>query len=85
MGLLPDERTQANQILELVRQTRTPEKGIGRALFEMTKDWAKGIGATWFEWYASQSATGFYKRLGFTGDAQPNPENPYYEIDFSKS
>lgn len=61
------------------------KKGIGKALFEVTKDWAKSIGATWFEWYASQSAIGFYERLGFIGSAQPNPETPYFELDFSKS
>jgi GNAT superfamily N-acetyltransferase len=61
------------------------KKGIGKALFEFTRDWAKDNGATWFEWYASQSAIGFYERLGFLGNAQPDPENPYYEIDFSKS
>ncbi len=61
------------------------KKGIGKALFETTRDWAKSVGATWFEWYASRSAIGFYERLGFIGDAQPDPEHPYYEIDFSKS
>jgi GNAT superfamily N-acetyltransferase len=61
------------------------KKGIGKALFECTRDWAKGIGATWFEWYASKSAIAFYERLGFTGSAQPDPETPYFEIDFSKS
>jgi GNAT superfamily N-acetyltransferase len=61
------------------------KKGIGKALFEVTRDWAKSIGATWFEWYASKSAIAFYERLGFMGDAQPDPEHPYFEIDFSKS
>ena len=60
------------------------KKGIGKALFECTRDWAKSIGATWFEWYTSQNATSFYERLGFTGDAQPDPDTAYFEIDFSK-
>lgn len=61
------------------------KKGIGRALLEVTQDWAKDNGATWFEWYASKSAIAFYERLGFTGNTQPDPENPFFEIEFSKS
>ena len=59
-------------------------KSVGKALFEHTRDWADSIGATWFEWYSSQNAIGFYERLGFQGDANPDPENPYFEIKFER-
>ena len=36
------------------------KRGIGKALFEFTRDWAESIGATWFEWYSSKA------RLVFT-------------------
>ena len=58
------------------------KRGIGKALFEHTRDWAQSIGATWFEWYASPSAVKFYRRLGFTGVSCPEPEYPYFEIQF---
>ena len=56
--------------------------GIGRALFEHTKNWAQSIGGTWFEWYASQGAVGFYERLGYTGSVDANPEHLYFETMF---
>lgn len=56
--------------------------GIGKALFEHTRDWARSIGATWFEWYASPSAVSFYRRLGLEGELCPEPECPYFCIEF---
>jgi GNAT superfamily N-acetyltransferase len=56
--------------------------GIGRALFECTRAWAQSIGATWFEWYASQRAVGFYERLGYIGSVDSSPEHLYFEITF---
>ncbi len=56
--------------------------GIGRALFETTRAWAQSIGGTWFEWYASQSAVGFYERLGYVGSVDASPEHLYFEIKF---
>jgi GNAT superfamily N-acetyltransferase len=56
--------------------------GIGKALFFATRDWAKSIGGTWFEWYASQSAIGFYERLGYSSTPQTDVEHPFYEIEF---
>ncbi len=56
--------------------------GIGRALFEHTRDWAQRIGATWFEWYASKQAVGFYERLGYSGSLDASPEHLFFEIKF---
>ena len=60
------------------------KKGVGKALFEFTRDWAEGIGATWFEWYSSPSAVSFYEHMGFEGNYNPDPENPYFEIVFER-
>ena len=58
------------------------KRGIGKALFEHTQDWAQSIGATWFEWYASPSAVEFYHRMGLEGVICPDPDCPYFEIKF---
>jgi len=69
--------------LEVLPEYR--QRGVGRALFEGIITWAKQCDATWLEWYASPSAIAFYERLGFKGDPCPQPESPYYEIDFTQS
>jgi GNAT superfamily N-acetyltransferase len=69
----------------LVVQEEQRKKGIGKALFETARDWAKGIGATWFEWYASTSGIGFYEHLGYVGDSNPDPETPFFEIEFANT
>lgn len=66
--------------LEVLPEFR--RQGVGRALFEGIHDWARSIGARWLEWYASPAAVPFYERLGFRGDPCPQPEYPYFEIDF---
>lgn len=55
-------------------------QGIGKALFLHICDWAKSIGATWLEWYASSNAVDFYKSLGYEGTL--NSTHLYYEIEF---
>ncbi|MGK7935345.1 MAG: N-acetyltransferase family protein [Xenococcaceae cyanobacterium] len=60
-------------------------QGIGKALFLHIYDWAKSIGATWLEWYASPNAVDFYKSLGYEGTLNSNPYHPYYEIEFKRS
>ena len=60
-------------------------QGIGRDLFHHILDWAESIGATWLEWYASPSAIGFYKSLGYKGTLNANQTHPYYEIEFGCS
>jgi GNAT superfamily N-acetyltransferase len=68
--------------LEVLPEHR--HRGIGSALFHATRDWARGIGATWFEWYASASAIAFYERLGHHGVAHSHPDHPYFEIEFGR-
>ena len=61
------------------------KQGVGKALFEGIRAWAESIGATWLEWYASPSAVVFYKRLGYEGVLNPNPQHPFYELEFERS
>jgi GNAT superfamily N-acetyltransferase len=57
-------------------------RGAGRMLFSAARDWAQRRGARWMEWQASGNALAFYERLGLTGDACPDLEHPFFEIDF---
>ena len=57
-------------------------QGVGKALVEGILAWAQARDARWLEWYASPSAVPFYSRLGYHGTLGPDPDHPYYEIDF---
>jgi GNAT superfamily N-acetyltransferase len=59
-------------------------RGIGAALFNAIKEWAQQHeGTRYLEWQASQSALDFYQQLGYIGDPCPQPEYPFFEIDFT--
>lgn len=58
-------------------------RGIGAAIFRAVREWARQEGVRYPEWQASLSAVPFYERLGYTGDPCPQPEYPYFEIDFA--
>lgn len=56
--------------------------GAGRSLYEAVRAWAAGRGVTWLQWQASEQALPFYERLGLIGDPCPDPEHPFFEIEF---
>jgi GNAT superfamily N-acetyltransferase len=56
--------------------------GIGRRLFESVKAWSRHRGVRWLQWQASPQAVGFYERLGLKGDPCPQPDYPFFEIEF---
>jgi GNAT superfamily N-acetyltransferase len=58
--------------------------GIGRELFFAVRDWSKQQGVRWLQWQASTRAIGFYEQLGLKGDPCPDPEHPFFEIEFTK-
>jgi GNAT superfamily N-acetyltransferase len=57
-------------------------RGIGSALFLAVKTWAERRGVRYLEWQASRAALPFYERLGYTGDPCPQPDYPFFEIEF---
>src|SRR5207248_11475500 len=57
-------------------------RGIGAALFTAIKTWAMGKGVRYLQWQASLSAVPFYERLGYAGDPCPQPDYPFFEIEF---
>lgn len=56
--------------------------GAGRRLFEEVRGWCERRGVRWLQWQSSQDAVGFYERLGLKGDSCPDPEHPFFEIEF---
>jgi GNAT superfamily N-acetyltransferase len=58
-------------------------EGIGAALFTAMKAWAEQRGMRYLEWQASQAALPFYAHLGYVGDPCPQPEFPFFCIEFS--
>ncbi|GHO41977.1 GNAT family N-acetyltransferase [Ktedonospora formicarum] len=58
------------------------KQGVGAVLFSSCKAWAQQAGVRYLEWQANQSSLGFYQRLGYTGDPCPQPDYPFFEIDF---
>jgi GNAT superfamily N-acetyltransferase len=57
-------------------------RGIGAALFTAVRAWAEGRGIRYLEWQASPAAIPFYESLGYIGDPCPQPEYPFFEIEF---
>ncbi|MGM0884996.1 MAG: N-acetyltransferase family protein [Bacillota bacterium] len=57
--------------------------GIGRELFESVKNWSQHRGVRWLQWQASPKAIVFYERLGLQGEPCPQPEYPFFEIEFA--
>jgi GNAT superfamily N-acetyltransferase len=60
------------------------KQGVGRHLFEAVKQWCAARGVRWMQWQASPRAVAFYERLGLKGDPCPDPEYPFFEIDFQE-
>lgn len=58
-------------------------RGIGAAIFRAVREWARQEGVRYLERQASLSAIPFYEHLGYTGDPCPQPEYPYFAIDFA--
>ena len=58
--------------------------GVGRALLEEVKTWVQQRGARYLEWQSSKAAIPFYEKLGHQGDPCPQPEYPFFEIDFAQ-
>jgi len=55
---------------------------LGAALFLAIKAWAEQRGVRYLEWQASHAALPFYERLGYKGDPCPQPDYPFFEIQF---
>ena len=52
-------------------------------MFNGVLNWARKERVNWLQWQASESAVKFYEKLGYSGDPCPDPEHPFFEIEFS--
>jgi GNAT superfamily N-acetyltransferase len=68
---------------DLMVETNSRRNGVGRALFNGIQDWVKTRGSRYLEWQSSSQGMAFYERLGLNGDPNPQPEYPFFEIDFA--
>jgi ribosomal protein S18 acetylase RimI-like enzyme len=59
--------------------------GVGRALFAGIKTYVQKRGSRYLEWQSSMQGTAFYERLGLHGDPNPQPDHPFFEMDFASS
>lgn len=58
------------------------KRGVGKGLLEHVKNWAKGEGITYLQWQANHRSTGFYEALGLEAISDPDPEHPFFEVEF---
>jgi GNAT superfamily N-acetyltransferase len=68
---------------DLMVSSEHRRRGVGRALFGAVTDWVMARGSRYLEWQSSTSGIAFYESLGLKGDPCPQPEYPFFEIDFS--
>lgn len=68
---------------DLIVSENMRRNGIGRSLFESVKTWSEQRGVRWLQWQASPKALEFYERLGLKGDPCPQPDFPFFEIEFA--
>ncbi len=86
-GYLPrlrsgDETVRLHDLMVMGTHRR---RGVGRALFGAIQDWVKARGSRYLEWQSSASGIAFYESLGLKGDPCPQPEYPFFEVDFLKT
>jgi GNAT superfamily N-acetyltransferase len=57
-------------------------QGIAKGLLEFVTEWAKESNVKYLQWQANKSSTPFYERLGYISIPDPDPEHPFFEIEF---
>jgi GNAT superfamily N-acetyltransferase len=63
---------------------KSRRQGVGRALMWAVTKAARDGGAVHLKWQAHGSHSApFYERLGFKGEASPQPEYPTFEVTFT--
>ncbi len=58
-------------------------QGVGRLLLEGILVWCRARPIRFLEWQAGAEAVPFYERLGYKGEACPQPDYPSFEVDFA--
>lgn len=58
-------------------------QGIAKGLLEAVTQWAKESNVKYLQWQANKASTAFYERLGHESIPDPDPEHPFFEIEFN--
>jgi GNAT superfamily N-acetyltransferase len=58
------------------------QKGIATGLLESVVTWSKENNVKYLQWQANKTSTAFYERLGHIAIPDPDPEHPFFEIEF---
>jgi GNAT superfamily N-acetyltransferase len=59
------------------------KQGIARGLLESVVAWAKESNIKYLQWQTNKTSTAFYERLGHVAIHDPDPEHPFFEIEFN--
>lgn len=57
-------------------------QGVGKELFLSVKSWCARRNVKWLQWQSSEKAIAFYEKLGYKGERCPDPDHPFFEIEF---
>lgn len=57
-------------------------QGIAKGLLESVISWAKENNVKYLQWQANKTSATFYKRLGYVSVPDPDPEHPFFELEF---
>jgi GNAT superfamily N-acetyltransferase len=59
------------------------KQGVAKGLLESVIVWAKTSNVKYLQWQANKTSITFYERLGYVNIPDPDPEHPFFEIEFS--
>jgi hypothetical protein len=59
-----------------------PHIRLGHRKARLNDLWCEKRNVKWLEWQSSESALAFYEKLGFKGERCPDPEHPFFEIEY---
>jgi GNAT superfamily N-acetyltransferase len=57
-------------------------QGIAKGLLESVIVWAQTLNVGYLQWQANKKSAAFYERLGHVAILDPDPEHPFFEIEF---
>jgi GNAT superfamily N-acetyltransferase len=59
------------------------QQGIAKELLDFVTQWAKENNVNYLQWQTNKASTAFYERLGHVSIPDPDPEHPFFEIEFN--
>jgi GNAT superfamily N-acetyltransferase len=75
-----DVTARLNDLFVLLAYRR---QGIAKGLLGAVIAWARGNNVRYLQWQANKTSAAFYERLGHVSIPDPDPEHPFFEIEFN--